>query len=106
MQEKWEKIINLIGDKSIEIKTYPKINKEALWFSVSTDRNNIYIDIAKENLPSVKIKKRSPLTIHEFKEIYPIYLKREKGESVSKEAREITYNSVYYYGIIKYILEK
>lgn len=106
MKKKWEKIIKIIGDKTIEIHTYPKIKKQPLWFTVSTDGKNIYINEAKENSPSSKLKTERVLNLEEFIKIYPIYLRREDGENVTQEAVEITYNSVYYYAIIKYILEE
>lgn len=49
---------------------------------------------------------RRKLTFKDFQKIYPIYLKRESGQSVSKEAIAATVNQVYFYPIIKNILKE
>lgn len=106
MKEKWGKIIKIIGDKTIEIHTYTKINKQPLWFSVSTDGNNIYVDNAKDNSPSSEINGYRTLNYNEFEKIYSLYLKREAGESLGEERAKASNNSSYWFGIIKYILEE
>lgn len=106
MKEKWERLIKLIGNKSIEIHTYSKIKKQPLWFSVSTDGNKIYVDKAKENFPSSELNKQRPLGFRDFEKIYPLYLERENGEILGEERRKKSANSSYWFGIIKYILEE
>lgn len=99
----WQKILKSLGDKIIELKTVPKINKTPVWFSAYKEEDNIYVDCAKENSPSSKITTRRKLTFKDFKNVYPLYLKRENGESVSKEVTKITVNQVYYFSLIKHL---
>ena len=106
MQEKWEKIINLIGKESLEIHTYVKGNRKYKWFSVTSNGKNIYIDNAKKNFPSSDLTKIRELTFKEFEKVYPLYLTRENGEIIGEERRKKSNNSSYWFAIIKYILEK
>ncbi|SCJ84774.1 DUF6508 domain-containing protein [uncultured Clostridium sp.] len=99
----WQKILESLGDKTIELKTVPKTNKTPIWFSAYKEEGNIYINCAKENVPSSKITARRKLTFKDFRNIYPLYLKRENGESVSKEVTKITVNQVYYFSLIKHL---
>ena len=97
----WQKILESLGDKTIELKTVPKTNKTPIWFSAYKEDGNIYIDCAKENVPSSKITTRRKLTFKDFRNVYPLYLKRENSESISKEVTKITVNQVYYFSMIK-----
>lgn len=99
----WQQILESLGDKTLELKTIPKTNKTPIWFSAYKQEDNIYIDCAKENLPSSKITTRRKLTFNDFRKVYPLYLKRENGESVSKEVAKITVNQVYYFSLIKHL---
>ena len=99
----WQKILESLGDKTIELKTIPKTNKTPIWFSTYKEEDNIYIDCAKENVPSSKITTRRKLIFKDFRNVYPLYLKRENGESVSKEVTKITLNQVYYFSLIKHL---
>ena len=58
MQKKWEKIINFIGDKNIEIHTYVIGKRKYKWFNVTSNGKNIYISNAKENFPSSELNKK------------------------------------------------
>lgn len=103
LNEAWSKIINSLQNEPIELPTTPKANRIPIWFTVSTRNNKIFINRATVNSPSSKISKERILTFSEFEKIYPIHLKREMGESVSKEATQTTRNQVYWFSIIKYL---
>ncbi|MBN9647595.1 hypothetical protein J0L31_11385 [Terrisporobacter glycolicus] len=103
MEGIWNKIIDALSKSEKEFPTIPKTKKEPVWFLANTDGDKIYINEAVENSPSSTLKCKRTLTYEKFKEIYPIYLRREKGEKVSNEATNITRNQVYYYSLIKHL---
>lgn len=105
MQNIWNKIIKSLSNVEKEFPTTPKTNKNPVWFSASTDGNKIYIDEAKSNKPSSKLKTKRTLTYDNFKDVYPLYIRRENGEKVSKEVTNITRNQVYYFSLIKHLSE-
>lgn len=100
----WNKIINKLREQQpLELHTVPTIAKTPVWFSSATDGGTIFIDNALINSPSSKISSIRKLTYKDFEKIYPIFLRREKGESVSKEATNSTRNQVYYFSLIKHL---
>ena len=101
MFELWNKILSELSKAEMELSTIPKTSKEPIWFRVSTDGNGIFVNPAIEHHPSSRLTMTRKLTYHEFLKIYPLYLKREKGEAVSKDAAKATVNQVYWYSIIK-----
>lgn len=100
--EAWKKIIDQLDENPQEYHTVP-LRKTVIpvWFTATTDGSKISISIAKTNRPSSNLKIDRYLTWNIFKKVYPIYLRREKGEKVSQEVISITVNSVYYYALIK-----
>lgn len=106
MQNKWQKIINDLKNNPRDLHTVPKTNKKHLWFYAYTDGEKIYVTNAKENTPSSKISSTRTLDFASFEKIYPIHLRREKGESVSQEATATTRNQVYWYSIITFCFQE
>ena len=102
-KREWSIIINKLMDNSVELCTVPKIKKQPVWFSVSTDGDHIFINNANNHKPSSNLSKERILTYQNFEQVYPFYLKREKGEPVSKEVSSITLNQVYYFSLIKHL---
>ena len=100
----WDKIKSYLRNNKTEFHTVPKDNRQPVWFSAVTEGDVVVIDKAVVNTPSSKLKYSRKLTFKDFQKIYPIYLKRESGQSVSKEATEATVNQVYFFSIIKHIL--
>ena len=103
MKDVWVKILNDLLKGSKELPTTPKTNKAPVWFLASTDGEKIYINEAVENKPSSNLKSRRVLTYKNFEDIYPIHLRRESGEKVSKEATDATRNQVYYFSLINHL---
>lgn len=103
MQQIWNKIIENLSSSGREFPTTPKTKKEPVWFLARTDKEKIYINEAIENKPSSKIKVKRTLTYDNFKDVYPIYIRRENGENVSKEASAVTRNQVYYFSLINHL---
>lgn len=88
----WNTIISKLIGKRIELPTIPKTQKTPVWFSATTDGKIIYINTATDNTPSSKLSMERKLTYEVFKKVYPLYLRREKGEQVSYEAGKATVN--------------
>lgn len=99
----WNIIVNNLKEKCIEMPTVPKTRKTPLWFSATTDGNIIIINRAVNNKPSCKLSMERKLTYNTFEKVYPLYLKREKGEQVSSEVTSVTVNQVYFFSVIKHL---
>lgn len=102
MIKTWNKIINNLLTQPRDLPTTPKTTKSPIWFYAYTDGTNIFVEKAKEQMPSSDITMTRRLTFIEFERVYPIYIKREQGVPVSKEAAYETHNQVYWYSIIKH----
>lgn len=106
MLNKWQTIISDLKNNPRDLHTVPKSNAKPRWFYAYTDGDKIYVTNAKEHTPSSKISTPRKLKFSTFEKVYPIHLRREKGESVSQEATATTVNSVYWYSIITFCLQE
>lgn len=98
----WEKIIQNVKEFPREIQTIPITkNKIGVWFYVESINDEIFISKAKDNTPASNINSRTHISKYDFKRMYPVYLRRCKGEKVSKEAQAITRFQIYIYAIFK-----
>ena len=104
MNELWDLLISKLRDNPQEFPTTPRTNKTPVWFRAYSDGYAIYVSNARVHKPSSKIKGQRTLTYEEFLRMYPIYLRRQAGKSVSTEAAEASYNQVYWYSLIKYCI--
>lgn len=84
--EAWDTIISSLLGKPNGLPTVPKVKREPVWFTASTDGETLFIDEAKINKPSSKLSMRRQLEHGTFGNIYLLYLRRENGEQVSAEA--------------------
>ena len=105
-KQAWNAIINRLEGNSIELPTVPKTKKVPVWFSATTDGETIFIDVAIENRPSSKLSVKRKLKYKTFKKVYPLFLRRENGESVSSEVSAVTLNQVYYFSLIKHFFNE
>lgn len=103
--EAWSEIIKRVRGNEIELPTVPKTKKVPVWFSVTTDGETIYINEAVEHTPSSKLSVQRRLKYSTFEKVYPLYLRREKGEPVSKEVSAVTVDQVYYFSLIKHFCQ-
>ncbi|NLX74709.1 MAG: hypothetical protein GXZ13_02500 [Synergistaceae bacterium] len=101
-RELWHTIVNTFSSTPLELHTNPLNNKNYRWFSVTSDGNKIIISSAKKHTPPSSLTADRYLNYSQFLKIYPIYLRRKKGEAVSQEAIKASSNSVYWYGIMNY----
>lgn len=93
----WNMILSRVEGKRIELPTVPITKKAPVWFSATTDGKTIFINRAIEQSPSSKISVQRKLNYSKFQKVYPLYLRRENGESVSSEVTAVTVNQVYYF---------
>jgi hypothetical protein len=99
----WNKITSALK-KSREFPTTPTTNKTPLWFCAhSRNGRDIEVTSAVHNKPSSKISGTRILTEDGFKKVYPLYLRRKNGESVTEEAQAATFHIVYFYSLIKHL---
>lgn len=94
----WEEIVSSYSKNPRDVKTIP-FNRQGIWFFVYAERDNIYIESARNHFNSSSIKIRRKLKKENVDTMLSLYFRRKKGESVTQEAIEITYNQVYWYGI-------
>jgi hypothetical protein len=102
-QQAWNTIFNKLKANRMEFPTVPKTKKTPVWFSAIVDGEIILINNATNHRPSSNLAVPRKLKYGTFQKIYPIYLRRENGEQVSKEAGSLTVNQVYYYSLIKHL---
>lgn len=104
IEERWNDLLNYIANNPKEFATYPKNNSQPRWFKATANiqKNYIAITNAEEHSPSCKIKfaNERKLIFKDFKNIYPLYIRRELGERVSKELNAATVNSSYFLSLL------
>ncbi|MDP4087372.1 MAG: hypothetical protein Q8934_22670 [Bacillota bacterium] len=107
MNEKqiWNTIVAKLTGNRVELPTIPKTKKIPVWFSATTDGEAIFIDKATDHRPSSKLSVQRNLKYSTFQKVYPLYLRRERGDAVSREVTAITVNQVYYFSLIKHLSE-
>ena len=96
----WNQILYNIRRNPRDLPTRCINNKQPIYFYTYSDYDNIKVKNANVETPSASIKTERTLTFTEFEKIYPIYIKREQGKRVSKEATAVTRNQVYWFSII------
>ena len=80
------------------------LNVRLSGFGACAKNNFIFVSNAQSHIPSCHISSPRGFTFEEFLRIHPIFLRRERGESVSKDAIAATYNQVYWFALIKELL--
>lgn len=103
-EQAWQTIISKLMKNELEIPTSPMTKRIPVWFNASTDGEIIFINKAVKNSPSSRLSMQRKLKYSTFEKVYPLYIRRENGEQISKEVSSITVNSVYYFSIIKNLL--
>jgi len=101
----WEMILRGIKGK-IEIQTVPTVNRLPKWFAVLLiqDGNAISIEKALHNKPSCSISVERSLTFRDFEKVFPYFLQRKRGDSVSKLVTSRSYHQSYIYALISHFV--
>lgn len=97
------RLLQSYREKRLSSQLLLRLKNPPVWFSASTDGNKIFIDMAVDHCPSSKLSSQRKLDYKTFQKVYPLYLRREKGEAVSQEVTSITVNQVYYFSLIKHL---
>ena len=103
MYSLWKHMLHTLSTPC-EFHTVPRSQRTPLWFCACAKNNFIFVSNAQSHIPSCHISSPRRLTFEEFLRIHPIFLRRERGESVSKDAIAATYNQVYWFALIKELL--
>ena len=98
----WNTIVEKLTGNRMELPTVPKTRKVPVWFSATTNGETIFINEAIDHTPSSKLSVERKLSFSDFQKVYPLYVRRENGESVSSEVTAVSVNSVYYFSLIKH----
>lgn len=107
MESIWKTIIQGLTDNPRDIPTTPKPPKAPLYFHAGTNGRVVFINNSILNVPSVNLSSTRRISEKDFYKMYPLYLKRENGESIAKEVAEVgeaKKNQSYTFGIIRAIL--
>lgn len=59
--KQWNMIVDRLTGNCIEIPTVPKVKKDPVWFSATTDGVTIFINEAVNNKPSSKLSMQRKL---------------------------------------------
>lgn len=109
MENIWKSIIQDLTDNPRDIPTAVKPPRTPLYFHASTNGKAVFIDNAETNSPSVNLNSRRRISEKDFYKMYPLYLKRENGESIAKEVEEVgeaKKNQSYTFGVIREIIRR
>lgn len=82
-----------------DVHTVPLDGRQPKWFYVYTENNSIYVASAKSQNPSSHISHPRELSAREFDSMLLLHHRRNSGYKVSQEAKTVTQNQVYWYGI-------
>lgn len=103
IEKVWQSLIIKLATEHVEFPTTPLNRRTPKWFRAKSVGHDILIDFAKDHHPSCEISSPRRLTLTNFKDIYPLYLRRINGERVSAEVTAKTLNQVYYFSLIKHL---
>lgn len=96
----WMKIVEGLKNNPRNIKTQPTNGSTPRWFYVGTDRDRVYVESGRDTANNSNIKGRRYLKKDELEDMLDLYKRRKCRENVSDIAQGITYNQVYWYGIL------
>ena len=97
LHEMWEGMLHAIGNDERQIQTTPMTGKQGVWFTVEAAGGKVCVSEGKREPKSAKA--RTLISKEEFARMYPLWIRREAGEPVSKEAQAASWNQVYIYAI-------
>lgn len=97
----YECILRNIQQNPQEIHTIRLNGDDGVWFSVFAENERIFVSPAKEHTPASKAQPHKLITKTDLERMYPLYLRRKKGEQVSQEAQRASRVIVYCYAIFE-----
>jgi len=101
IQNLWGEIVSFFADHPQDIRSAPRVKgRAAIWFHVRSDGKYLYVGRARTHTPSSKLSAERRLSGAELEKVYPVYLRRRRGELTAIEAQNTTHNQVYWYAIL------
>lgn len=97
----WESIVAEYTAHPRDVITAPIVEKPGIWFFVHTENGDVYITDAENHADSTRVRRPIKLKKEQFEDMLQLYLRREAGEQVSREAKDKSYHQVYWYGIFR-----
>lgn len=99
-QINYQDIRNSYLENPRDVHTCPMNKKKPLWFHVMVKGETVYVGPASTHTPSSSITAWRSLNMKECDKMIDFYHRRMRGEFVSVEAKAVTRNQVYWYGIL------
>ncbi len=97
----WKEIVESFTSNPRDVKSIPITKRTPVWFYVYMENGRLYVEGAKDHIPSSNISTRRLLSPKNnmVETMFDIYQRRKSGEPVSAEATAATVNQIYWYGI-------
>jgi len=96
----WDIMYDSFKKNPRNVQTHPQRNSQPRWFYAYSDGSAICIENSRGKHPSCSISEKRKLEHDKFSAVYDLYLRREKGDSVTKEIGSITRQASYWFGAI------
>ena len=93
-----------------EIKKFVELNPG--WYKTRLRNNKFGVPFKAENIHGkirITIQDGTPigyLKDEDFLKLYPLYLRRERGDQVSQEAAQVNRRPIYFWGLIYWCYDK
>ncbi|MDM0463280.1 hypothetical protein QTG96_07905 [Clostridium perfringens] len=101
--EIWNKVKSNIGEEGKEIKSFTITNRKRKNFFAKVVNDSLRISRSLENEESCSINIPRTITYKQFKEVYDLYIKKEKG--IRERMTKLNNNTTYIISIIKSVEE-
>ena len=96
----FKQVVSYFVGNAHDVSTVPQTNVPPKFFYVYAEGGRLYVSKARCHASrSCDISKERLINKNEFDDMLRIYHRRQMGESVSEEAKRITTNASYWYGI-------
>jgi hypothetical protein len=98
----WVKIVNDLTNNPRDLQTVPLIG-DGHWFYAEIQDDCVCVSNAHDenHLLASSISGQRLISRDEFNSLYPLHLRRNKGEKVSRQATQLTQNQVYIYSVLR-----
>lgn len=96
----WANIVEEYTNNPRDVITIPTDDaRDGIWFYVHTEKGNVYITDAEFHTESSRVSNPIKLQEKHFEDMLSLYRRRKNGESISQEAKNVSFQQVYWYGI-------
>lgn len=99
MMKTYQEVADFFEHNPKDVHTVPLDGRPPIWFFVYTENGSVYVTSARSHTPSSRVSHPRELISREFDSMLLLHHRRSNGEKVSQEAKTVTQNQVYWYGI-------